>query len=599
MSIPEAQVGTGPSLAQWLRRPPVKVPHSAPPAAFAQDVGAGRSSLWPLWAVLGLVTLLSVLPSARLLWEALTSVSAGRSGAMWQVFADPMTWYATWNTVVVGLWGTLIALVLGAAFALALALTDVRAKGWWVLAFMLPMMIPPQVTALAWLQLMGPSSTLLQSLDLAPALGTPQPLYSPVGIALLLGVQHAPLVFLALRTQLLAIPADVAEAARLSGARPQRVLWDVVVPLARPGLIAGGAMAFVSALGNFGIPAMLGIPVGYYTLPTLIYQKMASFGPAMLQQVAALSVLVAVLALAGVVLQMRLQAQASYRLLGLQGRAIAWRLGRWQWPVQLCMGLVLAVVLAAPLVALVASSLVPAMGVSLTPQTLTWQAYTEMLSRQGVTWRAAGNSVLLSVAAALVLMALALPLAWLMARRPSRWMRAVQAALDVPYALPGTVLAVACILLLARPLPVLEVTLYGTLGMIFVAYIARFLVVAFKPVQASLVQLDPALEEAAQLAGAGVRQRLQHIVLPLLAPSAFAGGLLVFLTAVNELTVSALLWSAGNETLGVLIFNYNESGDNVLAAAVAVVIVVGVAALMASMSLLGRRLPQGVIPWSH
>lgn len=579
--------------------PAVPAQAGAPPGRGARSGWLRNCGPWPLWGLMALVTLLSVWPSARLLWEALQSLGQGRASAMWQVATEPMTWYATWNTLIVGGWGTVVALLLGAGFALLLGLTDVRGKSVWVLAFMLPMMIPPQVTALAWLQLMGPSSTLLQSLNLAPALGTPQPLYSPAGIALLLGVQHAPLVFLALRTQLLAIPADVAEAARLSGASPLRVLCDVVLPLARSGWIAGGAMAFVSALGNFGIPAMLGIPVGYYTLPTLIYQKMASLGPAMLQQVAALSIWVAVLALMGVAVQMRLQARASYRLLGQSGRAIVWQLGRWQWVAQTGMAAVLAVILLAPLVALVASSLVPAMGVSLTPQSLTWQAYTEMLSRQGVTWRAAGNSLLLSVATAALLMALALPLAWWMARYPRPWTRAVQAVWDVPYALPGTVLAVACILLLARPLPWVNVTLYGTLGIIFVAYLARFLVVAFKPVQASLLQLDVALEEAAQLAGAGVRQRLLHMVFPLLAPSAFAGGLLVFLTAVNELTVSALLWSAGNETLGVLIFNYNESGDNVLASAVAVVIVVGVTVLMGAMGVLGRRLPKGVIPWSH
>ncbi|KAF1023555.1 MAG: hypothetical protein GAK30_00507 [Paracidovorax wautersii] len=73
----------------------------------------------------------------------------------------------------------------------------------------------------------------------------------------------------------------------------------------------------------------------------------------------------------------------------------------------------------------------------------------------------------------------------------------------------------------------------------------------------------------------------------------------MFLTAVNELTVSALLWSAGKETLGVLVFNFNDSGDTVLASAIAVVIAAGVAALMAALSLLGRRLPRGVIPWQH
>ncbi|MFT4192738.1 MAG: iron ABC transporter permease [Comamonas sp.] len=564
---------------------------------------AARRAFWPFIGLLGAVALLGLLPSLRLLWEALAGWRLGAASPLARVMADPLTWYATLNTLNVGLWGTLVAVAFGAFFALAVSLTDLPGKNGWVFAFMLPMMIPPQVTALAWLQLFGPSSTLLQSVGLAPDLGSPQPLYSPAGIALLLGVQHAPLVFLALRAGLLALPAGLCEAARLAGASPARVLRDVVLPLARPGLVAGAAMAFVSALGNFGIAAMLGIPVGYYTLPTLIYQKMASFGPSLLPQVSALSMLVGVLALAGVGLQMRLQARARYRLVGMPGGLAAFSLGRWRGLVQALMGLLLAFVLVAPLTALLASSLVPAMGVPLSVRSFTLQAYVEMLSRQGVTWRAAGNSLLLAGLAAAVLTALALPLAWFMARctgnTARRWAGVVNASLEIPYALPGTVLAVACILLLAPPLPLLRVSLYGTLGIIFVAYLARFMVVALKPVQAGLQQLDSALEEAAQLAGAPVWRRLRDVLLPLLAPSAFAGGLLVFLTAVNELTVSALLWSAGNETLGVLIFNYHESGDNVLAAAIAVVIVAGVAGLMGAMSWLGRRLPHGVIPWRN
>lgn len=554
---------------------------------------------WLAYALLGLVALLGLLPSVRLVWEAAAGMAAGSEGALVRVLSEPGTWRALFNSFYTGVLGTVIAVILGAGFAWMVVLTDVKRKSWWVFLFMLPMMIPPQVTALAWLQLFGPSSALLQTLGLAPAMGRPQPLYSAEGIALLLGVQHAPLVFLALRASLLTLPGDLCEAARLAGASQAQVLRGIILPLARPGLVAGAAMAFVSALGNFGIPAMLGIPAGYYVLPTLIYQKMASFGPSMLQQVAALSMLVGVLAVAGVWLQGRLQARASYRLIGAGRRMAVIVLGRKRHLAETGMALVLALILVAPLGALLAASLVPAMGVPLNWDTVTGSAYVEMLTRQGTTWRAAWNSSLLAGGAALALMALSLPLAWLMARQPGRWTRLLEAIVEIPYALPGTVLAVACILLFARPLPWIEVSLYGTLGIIFFAYLARFLTVALKPVQAGMRQLDPALEEAARLAGAGPLRRLWDMLLPLLAPSAFAGALLVFLTAVNELTVSALLWSAGTETLGVLIFNFSESGDNVLASAVSVAIVAGVALLMAALSLLGGRLPPGVIPWRN
>ena len=469
----------------------------------------------------------------------------------------------------------------------------------WVFLFMLPMMIPPQVTALSWLQLFGPSSILLNSLGLAPGFGSANPLYSAEGIALLLGIQHAPLVFLALRTQLQCLPKEHIEAARLNGASLWRVFFDIVLPLCRTALWGGAAIAFVSALGNFGIPAMLGIPISLFVLPVYIYQTLSSFGPSMLNEVAALSVLMGVLAIGIVIVQGHMQRRYALPLIGMAGRGLGFSLGKWRLATEALLGVVLFAILVAPLLALIATSLVPTLGVPLNGETLTFAAWRGVVDAQSATWRALSNSMLLSMCAAAVLMLISLPLAWLLVRHPSRPLRWLHNLIDIPYTLPGVVLAIACILLFARPLPLLNISLIGTLTIIFFAYLARFLTVCLKPVHNSMLQLDPAMEEAASLAGANVSQRLRHIVLPLMAPAAFAGALLVFLSAVNELTVSALLWSAGKETLGVMIFNLDESGDKVLASAVSVLVVALVAVVMLLLSALGRYLPKGVIPWQN
>nr|WP_067294702.1 iron ABC transporter permease [Marinobacterium profundum] len=560
-------------------------------------VSFGSQPRWLLMLLLLLITLLSLLPSLRLLLEAFRQIELGFDSPFAGVMLAPSTWRALGNSLVTAGLGTLIAVLLGSLFAFSISLTNIRARQWLVFCFMLPMMIPPQVTALSWLQLFGPASPLLNTLGLAPPLGSPQPLYSAAGIALLLGIQHAPLVYLALRTSLLNIPRELIEAGRISGASQWRLCRDMIIPLSRGGLVAGTSLAFVSALGNFGIPAMLGIPASYYVLPTLIYQRMAGFGSQMLTEVASLSVLIGLLALAGVWLQQRLSRGRDYALIGHSGQAQKFRLGPWRPWLEAMLVLVLLLILVAPLVALLIGSVVPALGVALNADSFTLDAYLQMFSRQGVTLRAMGNSLVLSITAALVLMLLSLPLAWFLRQCAPRLQTLISSLIEIPYALPGVVLAIACILLFARPLPLLGISIYGSLLVIFVAYLARFLSVAFKPVQAVVSQLDPSLDEAAQLAGAGGLRRMIDIVLPLVAPALCAGGLLVFLIAVNELTVSALLWSTGNETLGVLIFNLDESGDTVLASAVSVVVVLMVAGLMALLSLLGNRLPKGVIPW--
>ena len=561
------------------------------------SLNLGSQHRWLLSLITLLVVLLSLAPSVRLLVEALSDLGQGSQAPLWKVLNAASTWRALWHSLYTSGLGMLIALVLGSLFAFVITLTDIRGKAWLVFCFMLPMMIPPQVTALSWLQLFGPASPLLKSIGMAPPLGSPQPLYSAEGIALLLGIQSAPLVFLALRTSLLSLPRELIEAARISGARQAQVWGHIILPITRHGLVTGAAMAFISSLGNFGIPAMLGIPAGYYVLPTLIYQRMASFGTGVLAEMAALSMLIGVLALACVALQQYWMNRSRFGLGGHSGRAHDFLLGRYRPLVTALLVGVLLVILVAPLAALVVSSLVPAMGVTLSADTVTLDAYHEVIGRQGATWRAVSNSFWLAGGAALVLMLCSLPLAYRLQRLPPRLQQLTLSAIELPYALPGVVLAIACILLFVRPLPLIDLALYGTLGLIFVAYLARFLVVCLKPVSASLAQLDPSLEEAAQLAGAGPWRRLITILLPLMAPSLFAGGLLVFLLAVNELTVSALLWSAGNETLGVLIFNLDEGGESVLAAAVSVLVVIMVATLMLSLSLLAPRLPKGVVPW--
>lgn len=556
-----------------------------------------RPPLGLLWLLLCLVALLSLLPSLRLLVSALFDWQQGSNSSLWRVLSNETTWIALRNSLYTSGLGTLLSLLLGSLFAFCLALTNIRGKQIWVFLFMLPMMIPPQVTALSWLQLFGPGSILLNSLGIAPGFGSPNPLYSPEGIALLLGIQHAPLVFLALRTQLQCLPKEQIEAARLNGASLWRMLWDIVLPLCRTALWAGAAIAFVSALGNFGIPAMLGIPISYFVLPIQIYQTLSSFGPSMLNDVAALSVLMGVLAIGIVMLQGYFQRRHALPLIGMAGRALGFELGKWRLATELLLGAVLCAILLAPLLALIATSLVPTLGVPLNADTVTFSAWRAIFDEQSVAWRALTNSVTLSVGAALSLMLLCLPLAWLLVRYPSRLLRWLYNIIDIPYTLPGVVLAIAFILLFARPLPLVGISLSGTLTLIFLAYLARFLTVCLKPVHSSMLQLDPAMEEAASLAGANFSQRLRHIVLPLLAPAAFAGALLVFLTAVNELTVSALLWSAGKETLGVVIFNLDESGDKVLASAISVLIVALVACVMLLLSGLSRYLPKGVIPW--
>jgi len=211
--------------------------------------------------------------------------------------------------------------------------------------------------------------------------------------------------------------------------------------------------------------------------------------------------------------------------------------------------------------------------------------------------RAFVNSFGMSAAAALAIVGVAVPLAYFLVWRRSRLLRVVNIVTEVPYALPGVVLAIAAILLFLKPLPLIGLSLYNTIWIILFCYLARFLVLGLRPIVNGYHQLDPMLEEAAQIVGARLLRRLWTIILPLVAPAAAAGALLIFLTAFNELTVSALLWSTGTETLGVVFFSFQQGGDSNYAAALGTLTVIVSIALMLSTLLLVGRLPRGVLPW--
>ena len=558
--------------------------------------GIGAETL--ILAALGLyVVILCVWPLARLLGTVFADGAGEGIAFLTEVWSSRAARRATWNTLEASFLATILSVLLGAAMALIVALTDLRYKALLVFLLLLPLLIPPQISALAWLAMIGPQSPLW----LIPGLEALRPARNPLmgrdGIVLVMGLEHAPMVFLAVRAALRSLPADLIDAARAAGSRPMGALVRVILPLMLPAITAGAALAFVSAIGNFGVPALLGIPGRYPMLSTLIYQRLSGFGPGALPEVAALALILAGMAVIGIAAQMailRRHAAAVDRVGVMHG---GFTLGRWFWPATIAVWALMLLIAVMPLIALAASALVPSVGMRLTLETLTFDNLIYVVTGLGSAQRAFVNSLFLASAAAAITVCVCAPLAWLMVARRSRLARWLNVAADAPYVLPGIVLSIAVIIVLLPPLPVFGISLYNTIWILLFAYLARFLALALRPVVAAMAQIDRAGEEAAQMAGARPFHRLRTIILPLLAPALGAGAILVFLGAFSELTVSALLWSRGSETVGVVIFSLYDEGNSTAAAAVSVWVLVIILGLALAVTALGRHLPEGVLPW--
>lgn len=547
--------------------------------------------------VLLCATLFGALPFLRLLAAAFApGWQFAPEGALAEITSRAAV-NATLHTFETAGLSALGALLIGGAAAILLAVTDVRGKRPLAFALVFSMMIAPQVAALAFLSLFAPNSALLGMLGLSPAPGTPNPLLGRGGIVLVMALHHAPLVAITLWTGLRSVPHALVEAAQMEGAAPATIVGRILLPVLRPQIIAAALLAFVAGIGNFGIPALLGLPVNYLTLPTLIYRRLSSFGPAGLPDAAALSLLVALVAGCGIVAGLIATRRGGGKVEIERPLQPFWQLGAARPFVAAGLWLLITVKLGLPLLALLGEALTPALGVALTWQNLTFDKFAEVLLRQDVTVRAFRNSFLFAGTAAILLAFLSIAFAYGLERRMGKLRRVVDVVIELPYALPGVVLAIACILMFLKPLPLIGVSIYATPFIILFAYVARFLPLALKAPVAAMAQIEAHHEEAARLDGVTLWQMLRFIVAPILAPAAAVSGLMVFLVAFNELTVSALLWSSGTETLGVILFSLKEAGLAGEAAAVAISASAVILTVMLGLDALSRKLPANILPW--
>lgn len=554
------------------------------------------------WVVLGLLVIfvagLSFAPLLRLAITAIAPAGVIDLGHVAELLWKKKVLTASTNTLVVALLSTVLAMVLGTIAAALTVLTNMRFKTAWVFAFVLPLMIPPQVTALAWVQAFSPSSPVLGLLGLSLHDGGRHPLYSPGGIILLLGFYHAPLVFLTVRAALRRLPAELVEAARAAGATSWPLIFTIILPLARAGLFAGAALAFVSSISNFGIQAMLGIPAKYPTLITLIYQQMNSYGPSALADMAVLALLLSSLTIVGVAVSGWLGQRGDVRVDGV-GRSLEIGLGRWRPVVEAASWLFIVLTMALPLSALVATSLVNGFGQELSWKTLTLVNYANALVHQASIRNSFLTSLLLTSVTVVILMVVSLFMAYFIVWKRGPLVRVLHLFSELAYALPGIILAVAMILFFLKPLPFLGFSIYGTVWIILAAYLSSFLALALRPVLGGFAQIDRSMEEAAQVAGAGFVARMRDVIIPLVAPAAVAGGVMVFMSALNEIQVSILLVSSNARTIGPMVVFLEEGGSSTLAAAVGCLMIVAVLILMLVATRFSRYLPKGVLPWQN
>ncbi|MGO1960195.1 MAG: ABC transporter permease [Yaniella sp.] len=496
------------------------------------------------------------------------------------LLTDPAVYDATRNSLVSSAVSALAATALGVGFAVVFERFRFSGQNLLRWFLLIPFLIPPFIGAMSWMALLGvngPANQLLSQLGIDQSFS----IFGGTGVIFLLTIHSYPIAYLVISAAIRQVPGNLEEAARMSGASNWTVLRTVTLPLIRPGMTAAFMLTFVSGLSDFGIPALIGLPERYTTLTTLVYRQLSSPSSSNpLPEVSAISMvlmavaLVALLAQRGRAQSTQIIASASTRhyqtgVLGFVAMVLTWL-----WVI---------VVSILPLLALASQALLPAPGVPLAVENITLDnIITAVTSPTAVT--GIQNSVMLAAGAAVITAILGLGVALLLARSNHPVNPSIDVVANLPQALPGLVIAVGWLLVA----PALGI--FNTPVVILVAYVMAFLALVVQQLRGPLASVSATLEEAATISGASRLRAIIGVTGRIVAPVVVTGAVMVFLTAVRELTISILLVAPGSQTLGVAIFNLQQAGNYNAASALALIVaIVGIAGLSITAAVTSKR----------
>ena len=513
-----------------------------------------------------MVLLLAVLVLLPLFWLALTSVQDDAKiftlAHYRQLFVDPAfvrpLWTTLWTSAAVGL-GCIVA---AAPMAWLVSRTDLPGKRWWRILILASFVTPPFIGAFAWVLLGGPNAGLvnqayyalfgLKPFEAASLINV----FSAWGMVFVMALYTFPYVFTFAANALDAIPSDLEEASAILGAPAWRTALHVTLPLALPALLGGFIVAFLQSMTLFGTPAILALPAGVDTMTTKIW-SLFQFPPQLgLAAAASLPLLVITVALLRA--QAAIMGRRGYSVIGGKsgsaGKPI--RLGGWKVPALALFVVVLGCSIALPYGVLMRTAFVRNWSAPLAGN-LSLEHWRFVFFEFSQTQLALKNTFVLGVTAATAGTILVTLIGYLSLRKLVWGHRYLAFLATAPVAIPGIVLAVGLFLAYTHP----PLVLYGTLSIIFLAYVTKELPVGYQQIASSLRAVHPELEDASRILGGTRLRALLDITTPLIRNGVIATWIFIFIGSIRELSATILLFTARTKTISVTMFDLRESND--------------------------------------
>ncbi len=528
----------------------------------------------PVWIGASLfLVFLMLLPLGWIFVASLKAEGGWSVSGYAQVFTEKAFLKAIWNTLIISFWVGVIAVVIGSLLAWLVTRTDLPLKRTIRALVMASFVTPPFLGAFAWTLLAGPNAGLLNKIYRSLT-GSEEALFnifSMEGLIFVMALYSFPYVFSMIANVCELISSDLEDAANILGADKLQVALTVTLPLAAPALVGGFILAFLHSLSLFGAPAILGLPASLHTITTQIWALFQY--PPRLDLAAAFSVPLLLATMLLIALQKKILGRRGYSTVGGKGgeRRLL-HLGVFRIPALLLVLGILALSVFLPYWILLKAALAKAWAQPLTWDNFTLENFSFAFFQYGDTQDAILNTFKLGIATASAGTVIAALIAYITNRQLFWGARYLTFFALAPLVVPGIVLAVGLFLAYARP----PIVLYGTIWILFVAYLTKEMPIGFSQAETTFKSIHPELEDASRILGANRLGALKDVTAPLARAGLIATWCFIFIGVIRELSASILLFTPKSKVVSVVIFDLKEEGQ------IGVIAVLGILLLLVS-----------------
>jgi iron(III) transport system permease protein len=437
---------------------------------------------------------------------------------------------------------TVLAVLIGAPLAYLTTSFKVKGKGIIDILVIISMLSPPFIGAYSWIVLGGRSGVITKFFANVFGVETPS-IYGFGGILLVLTLKLYPYIYLYTTGALKKVDASLSEAAESLGCNAVRKVGTIVLPLIAPTILAGSLIVFMNALADFGTPMLIG--EGYTVMPVLIYNEFISEMGGQANFAAALAVIMVLITGVMFLGQKYVVNRKSFTMSSL--RPIQSKKLKGVWNVIMHIFIYFVVFLAIiPQITVIYTSFKATNG-AIFVAGYSLDSYKSIFRSLGTAIR---NTYLFGLIAIMIVIILSMLIAYITIRRKSVISNIIDSMTMFPYIIPGSVLGITLLLAFNKK-PML---LSGTAFIIILAFVVRRLPYTLRSSAAILYQLSPSMEEAAISLGDSPFKTFFKVTAVMMMPGVLSGAILSWITIINELSASVILYTGGTRTMSVSIY---------------------------------------------